>query len=222
MNPTPPLTAAQHRAAVERSGDNLALRSGAGCGKTFVLARRFTELLMRDPGAADPLSRLVALTFTDKAALEMAQRVRRFLSETAARAKGDDRRRLLEWLEGVDEARVSTIHSFCAALLRGAAVEAGIDPAFTVCSDELLSAQMSAEAAEQAVIEAIEQQQEDVAALVLRGSLDPLIQRVCTLVEKRTAADLADYGNPQATLRRWGELVEQQREQATSELQADQ
>ena len=47
MNPQPTLTAAQQAAAIDRAGQNLALRSGAGCGKTFVLARRFVELLLR-------------------------------------------------------------------------------------------------------------------------------------------------------------------------------
>jgi ATP-dependent exoDNAse (exonuclease V) beta subunit len=41
------LTDAQERSAVIRIGENIALRSGAGCGKTSVLARRFTELLLR-------------------------------------------------------------------------------------------------------------------------------------------------------------------------------
>ncbi|MCK4277398.1 MAG: UvrD-helicase domain-containing protein, partial [Phycisphaerae bacterium] len=89
------LTAAQKAAAVDRIGENIALRSGAGCGKTLVLARRFTELLLKSGGKANPLARFVALTFTDKAALEMKQRVRRFLTERAAASKGEDRRRLL-------------------------------------------------------------------------------------------------------------------------------
>ena len=74
------LTAAQESAAVKRIHESLALRSGAGCGKTYVLARRFTELLMASGGEVNPLSRFVALTFTDKAALEMTDRVRRMLA----------------------------------------------------------------------------------------------------------------------------------------------
>jgi ATP-dependent helicase/nuclease subunit A len=217
----PILTEAQRRAAVTRLHENLALRSGAGCGKTFALARRFTELLMDERGAPEALSRFVALTFTEKAALEMSGRIRQFLTERAAKAKGDDRRKLLEWLEGLDEARISTIHSFCASLLRGGAIEAGIDPAFAVCSDELLVAQMTAESAEKAVLEAVEQQRNDVAELLSVRSLESLTGLVRELVSRRTAVDLAAYGDVQATRRRWKDLADRQRRQAWQSLQTD-
>ena len=45
------LTPAQQAAAKDRICENIALMSGAGCGKTHVLARRFTELLVSDPEA---------------------------------------------------------------------------------------------------------------------------------------------------------------------------
>ena len=48
------LTSAQRAAAIDRTAENIALLSGAGCGKTYVLARRFTELLMSERDAADP------------------------------------------------------------------------------------------------------------------------------------------------------------------------
>ena len=86
------LTDPQRAAAIDTARENVALRSGAGCGKTFVLARRFLTLLQRgrpgratDEAAEDVLSRFVALTFTNKAALEMSTRVRSMLDERAAR-----------------------------------------------------------------------------------------------------------------------------------------
>ena len=97
------LTDAQRAAAIERIGEDLALRSGAGCGKTFVLARRFVELLRNCGDAEDAVGRFVALTFTEKAALEMSSRVRRMLSDAAAGAAGDERRRLRCWLEELPE-----------------------------------------------------------------------------------------------------------------------
>ena len=113
------LTDAQRAAAIDRAEENVALLSGAGCGKTFVLARRFAELLCRRESDPDALRRLVAVTFTEKAALEMAQRVRALLSEFAEQAAGPRRTRLLAWLDELPEARISTIHSLCASLLRG-------------------------------------------------------------------------------------------------------
>ena len=214
------LTAAQERAAVSRIGENLALRSGAGCGKTFVLARRFTELVMSDP-SADPLPRLAALTFTDKAALEMAQRVRRFLKDAADKATGESRRRLLGWLEGLSEARISTIHSFCASLLRTSAIEAGVDPDFAVCSDELLARQLAGEAAEQAVLQAIERQHQPAVMLLATLSLEKVIGLVTQLIEKRTSAELNDYRDPAAVLARWRHQAEEQGREAWATLKAD-
>ena len=65
------LTPAQQAAGVDRVEQNVALLSGAGCGKTFVLARRFAELLRARMDREDGLRRIVAVTFTDKAAVEI-------------------------------------------------------------------------------------------------------------------------------------------------------
>ncbi len=215
------LTAAQRAAAVDRIGENIALRSGAGCGKTLVLARRFTELLLKSGGKTNPLARFVALTFTDKAALEMKQRVRTFLTERAAASKDEDRRRLLGWLSELPEARISTIHSFCASLLRTHAIEAGVDPNFAVCADELFAARMRAESAEQAVLRAVEADQSGAAKLLGEISYDKLVRLVVTLLGWRLEADLSSYADPGQILSRWRAHADKARSQAWSRLQGD-
>ena len=72
----PELTAQQH-AALEARGRSVSLAAGAGCGKTFVLTERFISHV--DPARADAieLDELVAITFTDAAAREMRDRIRR-------------------------------------------------------------------------------------------------------------------------------------------------
>jgi ATP-dependent helicase/nuclease subunit A len=210
MNDTPHLTPVQRQAAVERLRENIALCSGAGCGKTLVLARRFAELLLARPEVEDPLPNFVALTFTDKAALEMSQRVRRTLGEFAERSEGPERRRILQWLESMPEARISTIHGFCASLLRSGAVEAGLDPAFTVCGeDDLLMGKLFADAAEQAVLDAVESADAGAADLIERGSFDSVVEQAKTLAAMRTECDLDDYLSSTATLRAWGEELPQ-------------
>ncbi|MHC4718118.1 MAG: UvrD-helicase domain-containing protein, partial [Planctomycetota bacterium] len=166
------LTPDQSRAAVDTAGESIALTSGAGCGKTLVLARRFTTLLLSsDEG--DALGRLVALTFTDKAAAEMLRRVRRVLTEALAASDDPARReRLAEWITELPAARISTIHSFCGSLLRRHAVEAGVDPRFAVCADELVAAQMLTEAVEQAVLAGVEDEQTGVLELLARADLN--------------------------------------------------
>jgi ATP-dependent exoDNAse (exonuclease V) beta subunit len=111
----------QAHAVVQRDGD-LLLSAAAGSGKTSVLVERFVRHCVEDeisPG------RILAITFTEKAAGELRHRVRERLLELGERD-------LAREAEG---AWISTIHGFCARLLRGHAVAAGLDPAFTVLDE---------------------------------------------------------------------------------------
>ena len=125
----------QQRRAVEHRGSSVVLSSGAGCGKTHVLTQRYLSHLAADGDAAD-VGQVVAITFTDRAAREMRDRIR------TAVAKLPDAARHLRDLE---TAPVATIHGFCGNLLRQYAVPAGLDPGFDVLSD-VLSANIRAEA----------------------------------------------------------------------------
>lgn len=224
----PSLTPAQQAAAVDRAGRNTVLLSGAGCGKTFVLARRFTELLLRHPEANDPqaraeaMGRFVALTFTDKAALEMAQRVRSLLRRLADQAGSDaDRQTLRGWLEAACEARISTIHGFCAGLLRACAVEAGLDPAFRVCAETVITDRLLAQAAEETLLEALENDDAELAKLLSETSFEEMVKLLRTLLSRRTHCRWSDYLSPSATQKRWQENLEQQRRLAQDRLRKD-
>lgn len=200
------LTPAQQQ-ALESLHQNRVLLSGAGCGKTFVLARRFTDLLMESIGEVDParaLLGLVALTFTEKAALEMQQRIRRFLRDRLAQAGSDhDRAILREWLEALPEARISTIHSFCLSLLRGHAIEAGLDPDFAVAADQIVTGRLLAEAAEQTILAAVEAGRADVARLLTGVSFNAILEEVRKLVSNRDRIDLHAKATPDAILAHW-------------------
>ncbi|MEI7835768.1 MAG: UvrD-helicase domain-containing protein, partial [Planctomycetota bacterium] len=215
------LTPAQRRAAIERIGENLVLRSGAGCGKTFVLARRFVELLRAAEPDSQPLRRLVALTFTDKAAMEMAQRVRKMLRDQAVGAPPERRKLLLAWLEELPEARISTIHSFCASLLRSHAVEAGLDPAFAVCSETQLTDRLLAESADETLLGALEASDPPAAALLASFSFDRVVELICQLVRWRGTCDFTEYADPAATLERWRVQIEREAQAAWARLAAD-
>ncbi len=76
--------------ALNVTGASVALSAGAGCGKTFVLAERFVRAL--EGPDFRPLGRIVALTFTNKAARELRQRIRR---ECRARLEFGERSRTL-------------------------------------------------------------------------------------------------------------------------------
>ena len=214
------LTPPQRSAAIRRARDTLALLSGAGCGKTFVLARRFTELLTTSTHAA-PLGRIVALTFTDKAAAEMAQRVRGMLGEFASAAPASKKAKLLAWLDEIDEARIMTIHGFCANLLRTYAVQAGIDPEFHVFPDELAAAVMRDQAAEQACLAAIQEHSTETGELVMQMGFDGLLGEVTALLTCRSAWRREEYADPAQILDRWRRLADEQRAAAWRRLDAD-
>src|SRR5205807_8015365 len=80
---------------------------------------------------------IVAVTFTEKAAGELKLRLREALdvARTAADAGSGARDALNAALQSLEEAHVSTIHGFCAELLRERPVEARVDPLFTVLTE---------------------------------------------------------------------------------------
>jgi len=135
MSSTPQLTD-QQEAAVHARDVSVALSASAGCGKTFVLTQRFLTHLRRNVQAGgfasgrDPLSGLIAITFTERAAREMRDRIRGACHSELARCPDAEVEQWMQVLRGLDSARISTIHSFCAALLRTHAVDAEIDPQF--------------------------------------------------------------------------------------------
>ena len=127
------LTPDQQLAALERERD-VAVTAGAGSGKTKTLVARYASLLA--DGFA--LRSVVAITFSDKAALEMRSRVRETLNTLVSEAVSEEERKAWVALNAeMDAARISTIHSLCAEILKAHPVEAGIDPKFTVIDEGL-------------------------------------------------------------------------------------
>ena len=127
----------EQREAVDRREGSLLVRAGAGTGKTTVLVERFVRSVVDDEV---PVEGVLAITFTEKAAAEMRRRVRERFLELGRR---DDAR-------AAESASISTIHGFCARLLRTHALAAGIDPEYHVL-DGLESERLALEAFESAL-----------------------------------------------------------------------
>ena len=109
----------EQRDAVERRDGPLFVHAGAGSGKTRVLVERFVRAVLEDGVAVE---RMLAITFTEKAAAELRARIRARFLEAGERSHA----------RSVDSAWISTIHGFCSRVLRGNALSAGIDPEFRV------------------------------------------------------------------------------------------
>ena len=109
--------------------ENLCVEAAAGTGKTTVLVDRVVNVIARGDVQVDEL---VVITFTEKAAAELATRVRDRLEEESARATGEMRARLEAAARDLYRAHIETIHSFATALLRERPVEAKLDPLFEV------------------------------------------------------------------------------------------
>jgi ATP-dependent helicase/nuclease subunit A len=139
MSQPDPFTAQQRR-AIERRGVSVVLSSGAGCGKTHVLTGRYLSHL-QDDGVE--VGQVVAITFTDRAAREMRDRIRKAI--TTALHPAEDPARWRKHLRDLETAPICTIHSFCGNLLRQHAVLAGLDPRFEILED-VLAANLRTEA----------------------------------------------------------------------------
>jgi ATP-dependent helicase/nuclease subunit A len=132
-----PLFTPEQRAAIaDRRGSRL-LAANAGSGKTAVMVDRFVEAVLHD---GMPVGAILALTFTDKAAGELRERLRRRFVDFG-------RADLAREAEG---AWVGTIHGFCARVLRSHPLAAGLDPGFEVL-DELTARRVANSAFERAL-----------------------------------------------------------------------
>jgi len=101
----------EQRTAVTHEKGPLLLIAGAGTGKTTVIANKILWLI-RERGIRP--DNILALTFTEKTAAEMEERVDKLLPM------------------GLNQVRIATFHGFCERLLRDYAIEIGLDPSFKI------------------------------------------------------------------------------------------
>ncbi|MCM3715135.1 UvrD-helicase domain-containing protein [Halalkalibacter oceani] len=131
----------EQRQAISSTKPFILVSAGAGSGKTRILTERFVGLCERrlldpdDPAGAG-VEEIVAITFTDKAAREMKDRIRQRLLEKEAGAESEEARRFWqEQKEALERAYISTFHSFCQRLLSQYAMTAKLIPATRVLDE---------------------------------------------------------------------------------------
>ncbi len=134
---------------------NTVVWASAGTGKTRKLVDVYLDLVEQ---GIDP-QRIAAVTFTEKAAAEMRERIRAKAVTLSPAAP------------------ISTIHGFCGILIREHGFELGIDPSFTIL-DEQRSLDLAREAARDTIREQVRSGNEDVERLFGDFGLDGLVETI--------------------------------------------
>jgi ATP-dependent exoDNAse (exonuclease V) beta subunit len=226
---TAPATPLERIARFER---DLVVQAGAGTGKTHALVTLYLHLVagVTEARAAVAPARLAVVTFTDKAAGELKERMRARLGALAA-APADvarleptlaaaaaalavplpDGAAWTEALLALGAAPVGTFHSFAGTLLRRHAARAGIDPEFALLDEAEVQARAT-QAAERAILEALTAGDGDVEELVAqlgfravgraRGLVELLVMLRALRAEEGRGADGLDGNYDAATMQR--------------------
>lgn len=124
-----PLTQEQRNIVADRGGE-LLVSAAAGSGKTRVLVERLLDRVTEEEIDID---RFLVITYTKAAAAELRERIAQELTDRLAQNPGDWHLRRQTTL--VYQAQISTIHSFCSALLRENGYLLDIDPDFRLCDE---------------------------------------------------------------------------------------
>jgi len=130
---------------------HVSVTAGPGAGKTTVLVERYLHILRNENISVD---QIVAITFTNRAANEMRERLRHELDKILASAGPRERARWMRHKRTLDGAIITTIHGFCARLLREFPVEADLDPQFALL-DAHQSSMLEESVAEETITEFI-------------------------------------------------------------------
>ena len=122
------------RERIEQALDEtLFVEAGAGTGKTHQLVERIVNLVGLGRITA---SRIAAITFTEKAAAELYDRIlQRLEAESDKRDDPDRQKRCYDALDDLDGAAIETIHAFAARILALYPLEAGLPPGFGIIDD---------------------------------------------------------------------------------------
>lgn len=186
----------EQRAAINARG-KVIVSASAGSGKTTVMIERIIQLVLGGVGVDE----ILAVTFTKKAAAQMKEKLSKNLIDkiNEESTAPDQRERLRKQLPKVGGADISTIHSFCARLIRSHFYAAGVDSAFRVIGgDDADGTALKSEALDELLEEGYESQDEEffhLLSVYWRKKSDKALRRIFLGLYDplRSRADYREY-----------------------------
>ncbi len=118
----------EQQSAIMHDDGNLLVSASAGSGKTFVMIERLIRLVQEGKAKLD---QILAVTFTEAAALDMKEKLKKALRKSIS--KGDTN--LASVVTEVETADISTIHAFCGRLIRKYFFVVGVSPDFVIADE---------------------------------------------------------------------------------------
>ena len=152
----------EQRSAIYGRGGSILVGAAAGSGKTTVLSERIVSMLSDETRPIDA-SRILVMTFSKSAASDMKQKIKKKLNEYII--KNPDNKYLKKQQKLLKRARISTVHSFCAQLLREYFSTLDISPDFSI-AEEGFTESMKQRALERALEQCYENFPDRMNALV--------------------------------------------------------
>ncbi|MDE0556417.1 MAG: UvrD-helicase domain-containing protein, partial [Candidatus Poribacteria bacterium] len=214
------LTPSQQEALnIER---HVCVTAGAGSGKTTVLVERYLKILRK--GNVRSPREIVAITYTEKAAAEMKERIIEELSDQETREGPERSDSLQGFREEMGSAHISTIHAFCSRILREFPFQAGVPANFSIIQgidQKLLLQQTVKNTLKEIATDIEDRHRTELTRLLQRyGGQQKLVDFFSTMVNQRDVlAQLISeiYSNPDSTQIREG-WEQQVREELTSTI----
>lgn len=118
--------------AIETRGKNIIVSAAAGSGKTRVLVDRVISLMVEEK---IPIKNMIIVTFTNKASVEMKDRIREKLNDLLKEEKSD-KIFIKNQIKSINDAFIKTLHSFCADMLReNFYLSENLSPSFKIAAD---------------------------------------------------------------------------------------
>ena len=186
--------------AIETLETSVVLTAGAGCGKTGTLTGKFIRAIQSgiEPG------KIAVLTFTNKAAAELRERIRTECMVFATSANSESE---IDWKQialCIDGVIISTYHSFYEELCREFSEELGLDPEFRLL-DPRIAHGLLLQAARTAVRNRLSRLDDTLIEYAARHRLEKLIEELCELVEKNHEAKLDEIVSlsPEQLISKW-------------------